>query len=218
MLSIILRKTRYAMMLFNAGGAMLFLRQFGRQIYSKATFWGLEKRLDATKIDVASGLEYHLRPASEDDIEEMLKRTDEEGRDSVHDLLQRKWFYDCGFHDCYVGRTADGGDLCYIQWLVSRKDESALNKGFQGRLPNLKEDEILVENAFTFKRYRGNGVYPSALVRLAEISRGKGFKRMLVYVKKDNIASLRGCEKAGFEVFERVPEVKFLFLTKRKHT
>jgi L-amino acid N-acyltransferase YncA len=117
-----------------------------------------------------------------------------------------------------VGRTANGGELCYIQWLVSRKDGEVVKSGFQSRLPSLNEDDILVENAFTFRKYRGKGVYPSALTRLAEISRGKGFKRMLVYVKEDNIASLKGCEKAGFRVFERVPEVKLLFSTRRKRS
>lgn len=213
-----LRKVYYAMLLMNTGGAIAFFVQLRRQIYSKATFLGLEKRLDTNWVDLPCRLQYHLLPASEDDIEEMLEKARDEGSESVHELLQRKWFYDCGFHDCYVGRTAYAGELCYIQWLVSRKDSEAVNSGFQSRLPSLKEDEILIENAFTFQKYRGNGVYPSALIRLAESSRGKGFKRMLVYVKEDNIASLKGCEKAGFKVFERVPEVKLLFSTRRKHS
>jgi L-amino acid N-acyltransferase YncA len=74
-----------------------------------------------------------------------------------------------------------------------------------------------MENSYTFKKYRGKKLYPSALVELAEIARDKGFKRILTYVREDNLASIKGCERAGFQVFGRVTEVKLLFSTKRKY-
>ena len=217
MLKRTLRKMRYAILLIKSGGLRGFLHQLRRQIYSKAIFLGMEKNLDANGVQVPCRVQYSLRPASEEDFEEMLERAKWEDKESVHELIQRKWFYDCGFHDCYVARTADNGELCYVQWLVSPRDDKVVNSGFGSRLPRLKGDEILVENAFTFQKYRGKKIMPSVMVELAEIARNKGFKRMLAYVREDNVAPLKGCERAGFKVFERVPELKFLFLTTRKH-
>jgi L-amino acid N-acyltransferase YncA len=212
-----LRKLRYAILLIKVAGLMPFLRELRRQIYSKTTFLGLEKTLEPNTVHVQCRTKYSLRPASREDMEEILSEAKQEVGESARELLQRKWFYDCGFRDCYVARAAGSGDLCYIQWLVSSRDDSVVKRGFTKRLPRLKRDEILVENTFTFPKYRGNGVYPSAMVELADIARSRGFRRMLVYVREDNIASLKGCQRAGFKEFERIPEVKLLFLTWRKH-
>ena len=93
-----------------------------------------------------------------------------------------------------------------------------VSRDFRSRLPRLKADEILVENAFTFEKYRGNRIMPSVMVELSEVARKNGFKRMIVYVPQDNIASLKGCERSGFKKFEEIPELKLLFFTKRKHS
>ena len=211
------RKIRYAILELRYGGLRTFFRQLRRQVYSRATFLGLEKALDGKNTPIPCGIRYSLRPASGKDMEEVLQRARTESKESVHELIQRKWFYESGFRNCYVGRTDNGDELCYIQWLVSSEDREAMNHGFKGRLPRLKEDEVLVENVFTFQKYRRKGVMSSAVVELAEIAREKGFKRMLAYVREDNIASLKAFEKAGFKKFEEIPEVKFLFFTKRKH-
>ena len=206
------------MLLLKVGGPIPFLHQLRRQIWSRANFLGMEKTLNAESVQVPCAIEYRLRPASKEDLEEMVRLARLEGKEAVRELVQRKWFYDCGFHDCYVARTVKDNELCYVQWLVSRVDNKAIDDGFGNRLPRLQEDEILVENAFTFSKYRGNRLYPSALLQLAEVARKRGFRRMLVYVREDNIASLKGCERAGFRVFEKVPEVKLLLLTKRSHS
>lgn len=212
-----LRKLRYAILLIKVAGLMPFLRELKRQINSKTTFLGLEKTLEPNTVHVQCRTKYSLQPASRDDMEEILNKAKQEVGESARELLQRKWFYDCGFHDCYVARAAGSGDLCYIQWLVSSRDDSVVKRGFTKRLPRLKRDEILVENTFTFPQYRGNGIYPSVMVELGQIAKSKGFRRMLVYVREDNTASLKGCEKAGFRQFERISEIKLFFLTRRNH-
>lgn len=216
MLKRALRKAEYAILLIKIGGPKLFLHQLKRQIYGKATFLGLEKDLETNNVHVPCLVDYSLQQATESDMEEMLERSKFEGKGSVHELLQRKWFYESGFRDCYVARIADSEELCYVQWLISSTDDHAMKNGFASRLPRLKEDEILVENAFTFEKYRGKRIMPSVVVKLAEIARNKGFKRMLVYVREDNMASKKGFERAGFRPLEQVFELKLLFSTTRK--
>lgn len=217
MLNPALRKVYYGILLIKHGGLTIFWHRLKRQIYSKTIFWGLERNLQTNSVHVPCRIEYSLRSASEEDMEEVLQKSKSGSQESVYELIQRKWFYESGFHDCYVARTADSNELCYIQWLVSSADDHVVSRGFRSRLPRLREDEVLIENAFTFEKYRGKRIMPSVIVELCEMARRKGFKRMLAYVAEDNIASLKGFERVGFNKFEEIREIRFLFLTKRKH-
>ncbi|UCB42523.1 MAG: GNAT family N-acetyltransferase [Dehalococcoidales bacterium] len=212
----VLRKVRYSVLLLNAGGPKVFFRHLGRQIYSRETYFGLQKALDFNCVEVPSRLEYTLRPVSQDDIKEVLSVVREESKESAHDLIQRAWFYESGFHNCYVARTTDTDQLCHIQWLVSAEADKEAIRNFGSRLPTLKDDEILIENMYTFEKYRGNYIMSSLTTRLCEMARNKGFKRALAYVRPDNTASLKGLESIGFSKFEEISEYKVLFSTQRQ--
>ena len=217
MLKRVFKAMRYAALLLKLGGPKAFLFQLRRQIYSRDILFGLETNSDTDKVAVTSRLQYSLAPASEKDIEEVVLKAETESEESAHELIQRKWFYECGFHECYMARTADTRDPCFLAWIISSKDSSVVNQGFKSRLPSLQEDELLLENCYTFEQYRGNGIMPSALSELWETAISKGFKRMITYVRQDNKASLRAFEKLGFRKFDEIRERKLLFFTKRNH-
>ncbi|MGD2065335.1 MAG: GNAT family N-acetyltransferase, partial [Dehalococcoidia bacterium] len=109
------------------------------------------------------------------------------------------------------------GDQCFLAWLISTKDCAVVNRGFKSRLPSLHEDELLLENCYTFEQYRGNGIMPSVVFELWEMARSRGFKRMIAYVRQDNEASLRALEKIGFRKSNEIRELKLLFSTTRNH-
>ena len=212
------RKVRYAIRLFKIVGPTGFFHELKRQVYCRSTHVGLERDLDTNSVRVVCSLKYSLRPASEEDMGEVLQKSKSESKQSAHELLQRKWFYESGFHNCYVARTADTGELCFIVWLVCSEDDHMLRRGFRSRLPRLKEGECLLENAFTFERYRGNGIGSSVYARLCEMARRNGFKRAIAYGRQDNIPAVKSLERAGFRRFAEIPELKLLFFTKRKHS
>ncbi len=212
-----LRKVRYAVLLARVGGPKVFFRQLKRQVYSRATFIGLEKNLNTKCAPVPCRVEYALQLASEKDMDEVVQKAKTESKESAHELVQRRWFYESGFLNCYVARTIDTGELCYMVWLISLVDRALVKSGFRDMLPRLKEDEILMENSYTFEKHRGNRIMPSAMAEWSEMARSNGFKRVITYVRQDNIASLRGCERAGFRKFEEIPEFKLLFFSKRGH-
>jgi GNAT superfamily N-acetyltransferase len=198
-------------------GPILFLSHLKGQIFHRYTFVELQMNLDTENVPVTCEVKYSLQIASEKDMQEMLEMAGSEGRDSAYELIGRKLFYDSGFRDCYVARSVDTNELCFVEWMISQKDCQRLYRDFGNMLPRLERWDVWAENSYTFKKYRGKKVYPSVLVELADIARNKGFKRMLTYVRGDNIASMKGCEKAGFQVFGRVTEVKLLFSTRRKY-
>ena len=209
-------KVRYGILLIKNGGLRVFWHHLKRQIYSRITFWVLERNLQADNGHIPCGVQYSLHPALWEDIEEALQVSKSESPEAVYDLIQRKWFCESGFYDCYIARTADTNDPCYIQWLVTSANVHMVSRGFRCRFPRLREDEVLVENVFTFEKYRGKGVMPSAIDVLSRLARRKGFKRMLTCVREDNTYSLRGFEKAGFKKFGEIRETRFLFSSRRK--
>ena len=211
------RKMRYAMLLIRIEGPILFLSHLSGQIFHRYALRGLQKNLQTNNALVPCEVRYSLKLASDKDMQEMLEMAVSEGKDSAYELIGRKLFYDSGFRDCYVARSADTNELCFVQWMISPKDCLGLDPGFKNMLPKLEQQDLWMENSYTFKKYRGKKLYPSVLVELAEIARNKGFKRIFTYVREDNIASIKGCERAGFQVFERVTEMKLLFSTRRKY-
>ena len=54
------------------------------------------------------------------------------------------------------------------------------------------------ENAYTPPAYRGLGVMPAAMARIAERASDFGARKVMTFVATDNIASLKGCQRAGF--------------------
>jgi len=65
-------------------------------------------------------------------------------------------------------------------------------------------DEVYLYDALTFAAYRGQNLYPALLQRMVEASRAQGWRRALIFVLSDNMASIRGVQKAGFREFQRV--------------
>jgi GNAT superfamily N-acetyltransferase len=72
------------------------------------------------------------------------------------------------------------------------------------RVISPRGDEVYLYDAFTFAEYRGQNLYPGLLQRILEYSRYEGLRRALIFVMSDNVASLRGVQKAGFREFQRV--------------
>lgn len=67
-----------------------------------------------------------------------------------------------------------------------------------------RADEIYLYDAFTFPESRGQNLYPALLQRVLDASRQAGLRRALIFVMSDNVASIRGVQKAGFREFQRV--------------
>ena len=137
-----------------------------------------------------------------------------ETKEGRYQLLGRKWFYEYGFHNCYIARTSDTNEMRSIQWLVTSQD--IIEMGWENRFPKLKEDEVMIENTYTLERFRGKGVHRAAAYQLDEILRREGFRRIVVYSAEENIPSLRADKRVGYQVFERVLERRILFHVTRE--
>ena len=126
-----LRKARYTILLLQIGGLSIFIRKFRRQLYSRVISICLEKNLDSGIATVPSRIDYSLQLATKEAMAEILQSARLESQQSVCELIKRKLFYESGFHNCYVGRTSNGGGLWYRQWSVFPEKESPQRRGFR---------------------------------------------------------------------------------------
>ncbi len=113
------------------------------------------------------------------------------------DRTSRLHLLDAGFSSCFVATTADD-QACYIQWLISPRENDRLRSAFDGLFPWLEDNEMLLEGAYTPVAFRGQRIMPAAMALIAERAAGLGAERALTFVGEDNVPSLKGCKRAGF--------------------
>jgi GNAT superfamily N-acetyltransferase len=101
---------------------------------------------------------------------------------------------------CYVATTKDGS-ICYMVWLVMYDQRQRLHPYFKGELQRYHSDTVLLEFSYTFERFRGLGIMTEAVSRIAEMGLAHGARWATAYVEHDNVASLKGCVKAGFHPY-----------------
>lgn len=96
---------------------------------------------------------------------------------------------------CYVGVTGDD-EICYLQWLISPENRKRLQSIRSTDTYGFADDSVVLEFAYTFRRFRGLGIMGAALADIAADD-----KRAIwawTYVPHWNVACLHGCRKAGF--------------------
>lgn len=113
--------------------------------------------------------------------------------------LRRRRLHEQGVRSMHVA-VGDDGVPVYVQWLVAPRDQHLLDEHGSDFWPPLKPDEVLVEFAYTFAPFRGLGVMGDAMRRLLGVGEQLGARWALTYVRDENVPSLRGCAKVGFEL------------------
>jgi methylmalonyl-CoA/ethylmalonyl-CoA epimerase len=124
------------------------------------------------------------------------------------ELLSRLRFYDKGFTNGYLLRQGD--EVAYMQWLVFPEENRLLAEQLAGRFYPLTASQVMIENAFTFPRYRGRGYFVEGTRQLLELARENGYRSALCYVRKDRITSLNELIQMGFRIIRMVREYKLL--------
>ena len=214
MLMRFMRKVRAAILLLKVSGLREFFDQLKRQVYSHHVQVGVEKYLeDASGKPVESKTKYVLQVGSKEDMEKAFRQITTESKESVQQLLNREWLYQSGFGKWHVAKTCDTNELCFLQAVIGPEDNRLLDDGFKGWFPRLQKDEILLEGAYAFEKYRGGGLCHAVASDIKGIYRAQGFQRMITYIRKDNVSSIKASEKTGFKKFEEIPVTKIVFFT-----
>ena len=129
------------------------------------------------------------------------------GSDAYETLL-RIWSCQAGIRTLLSAEL--GGEPVYCQWLVRAYQQAAIQRHSPGSYGPLPPDEVLLEGAYTFTAFRGKRAMAAGMSQLLHIARGEGGIAATTYVAADNVPSLKGCARVGFELdHQRVTVLRF---------
>jgi GNAT superfamily N-acetyltransferase len=177
--------------------ASLAWRSIRKRVSFESTALGLRCDLGAGPPSPQAKIPLTVRPLRAD---ERWLLSPKEGVDSPEDFYERTLrlrMFESGMRTCY-GAFADDGGLAYVQWLIEPSQNDLVHDFFEGAFPPLKPDEVLLEGAYTFPSYRGQGVMAAAMAKVAGQGRDRGYASAWTFVGEHNTPSLKGCRKAGF--------------------
>ncbi|OQX94399.1 hypothetical protein B6I21_09505 [candidate division KSB1 bacterium 4572_119] len=122
------------------------------------------------------------------------------------EILARIQFYERGFHNCYVMKIDN--KIAYFQWLIYPNENENIRKYFKRTFYSLQDQQVMIENAFTFPEFRGRGYLPYVSRLLLNKAKNDGYKSAIGYIKNDKITSLNEFFKMDFKVIQYLREVK----------
>jgi GNAT superfamily N-acetyltransferase len=165
--------------------------------YSKSMRYGLCRDLGAPFERTSAKIPIEVRAATAADLRSLFSLDDSQNSD--HDRLELAWrraFADKGAKRCFVAVDLRSNTPCYMHWLFNAADNPFLQQF--GSFPRLEPHEALMENAYTPPKYRGLGIMSAAMAWIAERDADIGASHVITFVDEHNIASLKGCQRAGF--------------------
>ena len=179
--------------------AQFKVRIFGRVKqgpYSKLVRYGLCRDLEAASETPQARIPIKVRKALPSDIEAVLPLDRALPHSEQLNIAWRRRFFLTAPDMGHVAIDQRNEKPCYIQWLIPHSSNAIVRKlaGF----PDLAPGEALLENAYTPVEYRGLGIMPAAMGLISEHASAIGARRLMTYVASDNIASLKGCQRASF--------------------
>ncbi len=137
-----------------------------------------------------------VRPLTEADLPILLALDPAASPEDKFETAWRGAFAAKHMKGGYAAIDDRDGTPCYMQWLFGAEDNDFVAS--IGGFPKLRQDEALLENAYTPARYRGMGIMPAAMARIAERGADLGARYVITFVQDDNIPSLKGCQRSGF--------------------
>lgn len=150
--------------------------------------------------------ERQMTPLTKDDISELVGTLDALEPMDRRELLARIIFYNRGFENCYAIR--EGNEIAYLQWLVLPEENRLISESYSGIYYPLTAKQVMVENAFTFPRYRARGYFLVGTRQLLEMAKQKGYSSAIAYIRKDRIDPLNQFTQMGFKIIKLLTEYK----------
>lgn len=172
-------------------------RSVARRVSSTSHSYGLARDLHAPHETPVAKIPITVRPLVVSDAPHILDVHAEVGTAERWEREKRARLLKQGIGRPYVA-VDDHDDPCYVQWLFGADENEEIHAFFHGLFPTLAPDEALLEGAFTPERHQGRRIMSAGMSMIAEKAADLGARRVLTFVGVENIASLKGCERAGF--------------------
>jgi hypothetical protein len=170
---------------------------------SESTSLGLRRDLTIPFTGPAAKIPFVVRPLSPaDDLATLDPRQPGISSEEMFWRLTQQRLLRSGLRTCYVAIGPDGKP-CFMQWVIFPSDNARLRSIFGNLYPILAPDEALLEGAFTPETSRGLGIMSAAMAQIAERAAEGGARWVITFVDEHNVASVKGCLRAGFEPYTK---------------
>lgn len=184
--------------LLKKGELKFILKGIGKRFHSEVLAFGLKRDLTVDFENPNALIELKIRPFNTSD------------NDYFRDENSNLGLVDAHIENCYVAVNTDN-EPCYRQWLIGASQNEKIKGFFKGSFPVLKKNEALLEAAFTLPTFRGKRIMPAAMARISEKGVDIGARYIITFVDVNNIPSLKGCKRSGFNPYVLRTEKWFLF-------
>jgi L-amino acid N-acyltransferase YncA len=157
-----------------------------------------------------------VRPLQDDDLAALFAYDKTLDAGERKEIAWRLAFVEKGARHGLVAVDRRTGTPCHIQWLLGPDDNAfiARLKGF----PALEAHQALIENIYTPPAYRRRRIMSTAMAMIAERAAARGAREVLTFIPHDNVASLKGAQRAGFRPVMRHRSVRIGFGLMRTDT
>ena len=185
------------------------MRLIARNLADVNHYFALEMRLsDPIAVPQTRLANRELTLLNQTDIDELKGQLATLNDEDSKELLARILFYECGFKNCYALKI--NGTIACLQWLVYPSENAIIERRFSRRFATLKPKQVMVENSFTFPRFRGLGLMNVICAELLLIARTQNYSGAICYVIKENINALNQLTQIGFKIRRLIKEYKIL--------
>ncbi len=175
----------------------------------------LEKSLFSVAAPGAHRMQFSISEIEEADWEEILQEVHSMDIGAKREIFARALHFRNDFRHCYAIRSKTGS-IAHIQWIVFPEENDVLSSRYPHFFKTLVPYEIMIENAFTFPRFRGLGLFSYATRYLLNLGREQGYKKATTYVRCEKLASLNELIRLGFSIKNVVREYRVLGVTRRR--
>ncbi len=174
----------------------------------------LQKSLSAIAAPNPHRMQLSIAPVDERDWEAIFRQAHCLDVESRREILARANFFRNDLKNCFAVRN-QSGLIAHIQWIVFPEENEVMSGRYRHFFNPLGDHEIMIENAFTFPRFRGLGLLTHASRHLLNLAGRRGYRKAVTYVRSEKFASLNELIRLGFCITKVVPEYKVLGFTRR---
>lgn len=183
--------------LVREGHGRQMLRSAGVRLNSFSPSLGLSRDLTVPHAAPPAKIPVEVRPLRAGEELGFLALDDTIDGHAAVTILQQRRLLESGVGTCWIAVEPDGTPA-YMQFLLFPRDNDGAKRLWGDLFPRLRPGECLLEGAYTPEAYRGKGIMAHAMSRIADAAAEQGARSAVTFVADDNIASLKGCKKAGF--------------------
>jgi GNAT superfamily N-acetyltransferase len=197
-------------LLRSSTGRRWLWRTARQRLYSRRVAIGIRRDMSVPFAVPSAKIPLVVRQVQPDDDLSFIAAVPELAPEAAQQRADQRWLLSSDLPTPWVAVDPDG-TVCFLTWLLTARDNAAIQARWGALLPVLKPDEALIEGSYTAESQRGLGILPDAGTRVVEQARDFGARHGMSFIAEWNAASLKAGAKAGWVPFVKREESWFLF-------